>query len=113
MNENNKYPVRLILNGQASKEIEWHAKHYTGRGLMKKFNNIDEVAKEMGVSKDKLRKTLDAYESIAAGKSKDPYGKKFFHNNDWSDNAGPYHVALMQPVLHCSSFFSSRPFLPA
>lgn len=24
--DNNKFPVRLILNGQASKEIEWHCK---------------------------------------------------------------------------------------
>ncbi|GAA5910799.1 hypothetical protein JCM6882_003430, partial [Rhodosporidiobolus microsporus] len=24
--DNNKFPVRLVLNGQASKEIEWHAK---------------------------------------------------------------------------------------
>lgn len=24
--EDNKMPVRLILNGQASKEIEWHCK---------------------------------------------------------------------------------------
>jgi len=31
-----KYPVRLILNGEASREIEWHCKHYVGRGLMKK-----------------------------------------------------------------------------
>lgn len=24
--DNGKYPVRLILNGEASKEIEWHCK---------------------------------------------------------------------------------------
>ena len=28
----NKAPFRLILNGKASKEIEWHCKHYVGRG---------------------------------------------------------------------------------
>jgi succinate dehydrogenase/fumarate reductase flavoprotein subunit len=32
-----KGPFRLILNGKASKEIEWHCKHYVGRGIMKKF----------------------------------------------------------------------------
>lgn len=31
-----KYPVRLVLNGEASREIEWHCKHYVGRGLMKR-----------------------------------------------------------------------------
>ncbi|GAA6036498.1 hypothetical protein JCM8097_003535 [Rhodosporidiobolus ruineniae] len=100
MNENNKWPVRLILNGQASREIEWHAKHYVGRKLMKRFDNLDQVAKEMGLPKSKLRQTFDTYHNIAAGKEKDPWGKKFFHNTDWSDNAGPYHVALMTPVLH-------------
>ncbi|GAA5863200.1 hypothetical protein JCM8547_002863 [Rhodosporidiobolus lusitaniae] len=100
MNDNNKWPVRLVLNGQASKEIEWHAKHYTGRRLMKKFDTVDELAKEMNLSKQQLRKTLDEYESIAKGESKDPWGKKFFHNTDWSDKAGPFHVALMTPVLH-------------
>ncbi|GAA5919242.1 hypothetical protein JCM6882_001107, partial [Rhodosporidiobolus microsporus] len=74
--------------------------HYVGRKLMKRFDTIDEVAKEMGVPKKKIRETLDAYEKIASGKEKDPWGKKFFHNTDWSDKAGPYHVALMTPVLH-------------
>lgn len=55
---------------------------------MKKFVTIDEVAKEMGIPKAKLRETLDTYESIADGKTKDPWGKKFFSNTDWSDNAG-------------------------
>jgi len=38
-----KYPVRLILNGQASQEIEWHCKHYVGRGLMKRLVAFDLV----------------------------------------------------------------------
>lgn len=46
---NNKGPFRLILNGAASKEIEWHCKHYTGRGLMKKFSNGADIAKDVGV----------------------------------------------------------------
>ncbi len=46
--DNNKFPVRLILNEQASKEIEWHCKHYAGRGLMKRFDNANDLAKEMG-----------------------------------------------------------------
>lgn len=27
-------PFRLVLNGKASTEIEWHCKHYVGRGIM-------------------------------------------------------------------------------
>ena len=39
----NKGPFRLCLNSKASKEIEWHCKHYKGRGLMKFYNNMHEV----------------------------------------------------------------------
>ncbi len=71
---NNQGPFRLVLNGGASKEIEWHCKHYSGRGtapslhhhctdtapslhrhctvtagLMKYFKNGEAIAKEMNI----------------------------------------------------------------
>ena len=46
-----------MLNSTSSKEIEWHCKHYVGRGLMRKFNSGDELAKEIGCSPDVLKKT--------------------------------------------------------
>lgn len=76
--ENNKFPVRLVLNGKASKEIEWHCKHYTGRGLMKRFESGAALAKEIGIKPETLKKTFDDYNAIADGKQKDPFGKKYF-----------------------------------
>ncbi|RIB27855.1 hypothetical protein C2G38_2131150 [Gigaspora rosea] len=67
-----KVPVRLVLNSKASKEIEWHFKHYA---------------------------TFDDYNDIASNKKKDNFGKKFFHNVPITIN-GQFHVALMSPVLH-------------
>ena len=96
--ENGKYPIRLILNGQASNEIEWHCKHYVGRGLMKRFDSGDALAKEMGVSSAKLKKTFEDYNAGAKAK-KDPFGKKFFSNGEWKMNDF-FHVAIMTPVLH-------------
>ena len=95
----NKFPIRLILNTAASKEIEWHCRHYAGRGLMKKFDSGADLAKEMGISPAKLKETFETYNSIAEGKVKDPWGKRFFHNvpikmEDY------FYVAHMQPVLH-------------
>ncbi|GAA5938557.1 uncharacterized protein JCM15063_005353 [Sporobolomyces koalae] len=98
--DNGKYPVRLILNGQASEAIKWHCKHYTGRGLMKQFNTVEEVAKEMNLPVDKVQGTFNNYMEIVKDPKKDPFGKKFFDNTDWTNNAGPFHVALMTPVLH-------------
>lgn len=97
--DNNKFPVRLVLNGEASKEIEWHCKHYTGRGLMKRFNSGEELAKEIGIPAEKLKQTFDDYNAIATGKKKDPWGKKFFHNHNMKMD-DTFHVALMTPVLH-------------
>ncbi|KAI0030292.1 fumarate reductase [Vararia minispora EC-137] len=96
--ENGKYPIRLVLNGKASNEIEWHCKHYVGRGLMKKFNSGAELAKEMGISTAVLKKTFEDYNE-AARTNKDKFGKKFYANGPWSLDDF-FHVAIMTPVLH-------------
>ncbi|KIM77168.1 hypothetical protein PILCRDRAFT_77009 [Piloderma croceum F 1598] len=96
--ENGKYPIRLILNGQASKEIEWHCKHYVGRGLMKRFESGTALAKEMGLDPKVLAKTFEDYNTSVRTK-KDPFGKKFFSSGEWSMNDF-FNVAIMTPVLH-------------
>ncbi|GAA6005543.1 hypothetical protein JCM11491_003680 [Sporobolomyces phaffii] len=98
--DNGKYPVRLILNGQASEAIKWHCKHYTGRGLMKQLDTVEQVAKEMNLPVEKVQGTFNKYMDIVKDPKTDPFGKKFFDNTDWTNNAGPFHVAVMTPVLH-------------
>ncbi|KAE8210755.1 hypothetical protein CF327_g5410 [Tilletia walkeri] len=98
--DNNKFPVRLILNSKSGKEIEWHCKHYVGRGLMKHFDSGAALAKEMGISEDKLKATFDDYRAIGKGEKKDPYGKKFFQHPEAFTMDDSFYVAHMQPVLH-------------
>ncbi|KAJ7128958.1 Flavocytochrome c [Mycena crocata] len=95
--ENKKYPIRLVLNGPASKEIEWHCKHYCGRGLMKRFESGDALAKEMGLAPSVLKKTFEDYNAVVRSK-KDPFGKKFF-SGEWKYD-DIFNVAIMTPVLH-------------
>ncbi|KAK7057457.1 fumarate reductase [Favolaschia claudopus] len=95
--ENKKYPIRLVLNGPASKDIEWHCKHYCGRGLMKRFESGDALAKEMGLSPSVIKKTFEDYNAVVRSK-KDPFGKKFF-SGEWKYD-DIFHVAVMTPVLH-------------
>lgn len=94
----NRWPIRLVLNSKASNVLDFHTRHYSGRGLMKKMSG-KQLAKEIGCSEDTLQRTFLDYNDIADGKKKDPFGKKFFHNLpfDISDN---FHVAVMEPVLH-------------
>lgn len=96
--EAKNWPIRLVLNSKASNVLDFHTRHYSGRGLMKKMSG-KELAKEIGCSEDTLQKTFLGYNQIADGKKKDPFGKKFFHNLPF-DISDTFHVAVMEPVLH-------------
>ena len=92
----NKGPFRLVLNTPAAKEIEWHCKHYRGRGVMKYFNNANELAKEMNISPSKLKKTFDTYNQVAKSKN-DPFGKLYFKNTPLLMSQD-YYVAQVTPI---------------
>ena len=96
--EAKKWPIRLVLNSKASNVLDFHTRHYSGRGLMKKMSG-QQLAKDIGCSEDTLQKTFTTYNAIADGKQKDPFGKKFFHNLPFDIN-DTFHVAIMEPVLH-------------
>lgn len=96
--EAKNWPIRLVLNSKASNVLDFHTRHYSGRGLMKKMSG-KQLAKEIGCSEEALQKTFLQYNDIADGKQKDPYGKKFFHNLPFDIN-DTFHVAVMEPVLH-------------
>jgi succinate dehydrogenase/fumarate reductase flavoprotein subunit len=96
--EKGKWPIRLVLNSKASKVLDFHTRHYSGRGLMKKMSG-KELAKEIGCGDAALQKTFDEYNLIADGKKKDPWNKRFFHNMPFDVN-DEFHVAVMEPVLH-------------
>jgi len=96
--EENRPPYRLLLNSKAAAELEWHCKHYVGRGLMKKFSNGADVAKEMGISVDTLKKTFADYNANAKAGT-DKFNKKFFNNGPITmDDA--FHVSIITPVVH-------------
>jgi len=105
----------LCLNSKASTEIQWHCKHYKGRGLMKSYANMGEFAKEHGMPLANIEATFQSYNEIAkkqtenpdagpydaygGGKSFDVWGKKFFHNLPMmTDDA--FHVGVVTPVIH-------------
>jgi flavocytochrome c len=93
-----KFPIRLLLNSKASNVLDFHTRHYSGRGLMKKMTG-EQLAKEIGCTPAHLQQTFTTYNEIADGKKKDPFGKKFFHNGPLDIN-DDFHVAVMEPVLH-------------
>jgi len=120
----NKPPFRLVLNKAASDEIAWHCKHYTGRGVMKFYENGEALAKDMGISVSTLETTHEAHYQAAKKTEKDPdggsypaypsgkswdeasgktgSGKKFYHNiiPGSKVKAEPFYVAIITPVIH-------------
>jgi flavocytochrome c len=94
----NQGPFRLILNSKAGKEIEWHCKHYMGRGLMKHYKSAAEMAKDTGMPLKNVEATFASYNEIAKTK-KCPFGKKFFSNVPFVTDDS-FWVAIVTPVLH-------------
>eukprot|EP01104_Vermistella_antarctica_P016529 TRINITY_DN563_c1_g1_i2.p1 TRINITY_DN563_c1_g1~~TRINITY_DN563_c1_g1_i2.p1 ORF type:complete len:330 (-),score=104.71 TRINITY_DN563_c1_g1_i2:180-1169(-) len=96
--DNDKAPYRLILNGGASKEIEWHCEHYVSRNLMKRMSSGADLAREMGISAAQLEKSFGLYNEAARTK-KCPHGKRFFTNAPFNMD-DYFHVAVVTPLVH-------------
>ncbi|KAJ3757282.1 Flavocytochrome c [Lentinula raphanica] len=97
--QNGQGPVRLVLGLQAATELKTHCDFYVSKGLMKKFNNLQEVAEDIQIPLRDLQTTFASHKSHASGQEKDPYGKTHFHNSDIHEEE-PFLVALITPVVH-------------
>jgi flavocytochrome c len=93
-----KGPFRLVLNSKASREIEWHVKHYTSRSLMKPYKNAAALAAEMKIPASNLYETFAEY-NTAAKTGKDKFGKKYFANVPFEDSEA-LNVSWITPVVH-------------
>mmetsp|Transcript_3632 Transcript_3632/g.8283 ORF Transcript_3632/g.8283 Transcript_3632/m.8283 type:complete len:502 (+) Transcript_3632:51-1556(+) len=120
----NKPPFRLCLNKAASDEIIWHCKHYTGRGVMKFYENGAALASDMGVPLSVIEQTHEEHYQAAKKMERDPdggpfpaypsgkswdeasgktgSGKKYFHNIIPASavKSEPFYVAIITPVIH-------------
>ena len=68
--------IQLLLLGRnlcraAADEIIWHAKHYTGRGVMKFYPSGEDLAKDMGVS---LQTLVDTHQKHFEAAKKQDWG---------------------------------------
>jgi len=96
--KHNNGPYRLVLNSKAAATIDWHCKHYEGRGLMKKYNSGEELAKDMGIPASQLASSFATYNKAAEAKS-DPFEKVIFPNTPVLMNE-EFYVAFITPVVH-------------
>lgn len=66
-------------------------------GVVVKGETIEELAKNMGVSPENLRATVDAYNEAVAGKTSDPMGKKLLQD---PFDKGPFYASKRVPTIH-------------
>ena len=79
----------------AADEIIWHAKHYTGRGVMKFYPSGEDLAKDMGVP---LQKIVDAHQKhFEAAKKQDP-----------GRHSGTQRFLHYKPRLHTGQFIDPK-----
>merc|ERR1712087_685817 len=120
----NKPPFRLALNKAAATEMIWHAKHYTGRGVMKHYNSGRDFAKDIGVDVQVLVDEHQRHYEAGKKMEKDPEGGPFPaypSGKCWDEPSGktgsdkkfyanllegskvpdePFYVAIITPVIH-------------
>jgi flavocytochrome c len=95
--KHNKGPYRLIFNSKATSGIAWHCKHYVGRRVMKVTTGA-ELAKDMGIPAETLKKTFDDYNRYSK-EGGDPWGLKFFKAAPYAVD-DTFNVAIITPVVH-------------
>lgn len=66
-------------------------------GVVVKGETIEELAKNMGVSPENLRATVDAYNEAVAGNTEDPMGKKLMQD---PFDKGPFYASIRVPTIH-------------
>ncbi|KEG08008.1 flavoprotein subunit-like protein [Trypanosoma grayi] len=125
MLQNEAPPFRLLLSEACAKEMPWHCKHYTGRGLMKHYKSGTELAKEMNIAPHVLQQEFNTYRAAAKTYQKEQrrrrrwsgmssprrtdsaktnipgaFGKTIFRNADSFHINAPLYAACITPVVH-------------
>ncbi len=67
-------------------------------GLVKKYENVGELATDAGISEEVLRATFSEYNEISSGNKEDPFGKS--HGFSHFDEDSAIYGALITPVVH-------------
>merc|ERR1719160_2122269 len=90
----------LVLNGKAAAKANRHAVLYSKKGLLTKVEGLDGLSNHLGVKRDKLQETFEAYNKGAkAGKGE--FGRSVFPAGHWPIEWNEdFYVGTVTPVIH-------------
>ena len=100
---NEKLHFTILLSPEMAAQADKHVPHYYKKGLLEKFETLEEVAKWMKIDLQTLENTLDVYNEASVS-ANDAYGKKHFKNTpipkSRSDNEEYFYAGIVTPALH-------------
>ena len=108
MTKNELLHFYILLSPSMALEADKHVPHYYKKGLLKRFESLEEVAKSMSVDFETLASTLTEYNEAAkhAATRAGPYGKKYFKNTPFPfersgvEGGEYYYLGVVTPALH-------------
>lgn len=108
MTKNELLHFYILLSPSMALEADKHVPHYYKKGLLKRFESLEDVAKSMNVDFVTLASTLTEYNEAAkhAATRAGPYGKKYFKNTPFPFNRSGvesgeyYYLGVVTPALH-------------
>jgi len=90
----------LVLNGKAAAKVDRHATLYSKKGLLTKVNGLDGLAVHLGLKREQLQETFQAYNE-AAKIGKDAFGRTVFPAGHWPIEWNEhFYVGTVTPVIH-------------
>ncbi len=93
-----RFPIRLVLNSKASNTLDFHTRHYSGRGAHEENERPRASAGDRLLSRAPAADVPDV-QCHRRRQPEDPWGKKFFPSVPL-DISDTFHVSVMEPVLH-------------
>ena len=100
---NEKLQFTILLSPEMAAQADKHVPHYYKKGLLKKFETLEEVAAWMKVDLNTLENTLDVYNEASVS-GNDAFGKKHFKNTPIPKSRGDskeyFYGGLVTPALH-------------
>ena len=104
----------ILLSPEMATQADKHVPHYYKKGLLHRFETLQDVAAWMKVEPKTLEKTVDEYNGYAASSetgAADPYGKKYFKNTPFPKESQPqkqqqqpeeqhFYAGIVTPALH-------------
>ncbi|AQW80577.1 flavocytochrome c [Campylobacter pinnipediorum subsp. pinnipediorum] len=98
--DDKNYPINICDQAGVDKITPEIAEKAVNSGVVKKFNSIEDIAKEYNISAAELKKTINAYNSYVVSKKDPEFGKPVHTLEGVQIVKAPFYATKGVPKLH-------------